>query len=173
MSNQRGFTLLELLVAVVVMGMVFAAAASLMGVGAQAYVLGEAQSWLTMNTGAAIQVITRRVRNAVSLEILDESPTSFDSGWWYLYVDDPDADASSVMLRSSSGSDTAVTDEIVPSDGLAFEARTSGTAIVLDIAIDAEYRSRDRHVATSVILGNLSELPAVTTGQAIRFKVPN
>jgi prepilin-type N-terminal cleavage/methylation domain-containing protein len=172
-SDQKGLTLVELLLAVVVMGMVFATVASLMGVGAQTFALGESQSWLTMNTGAAVQIMTRRVRNATGLEILGTAPTTFDSSWWYLYVEDSSADVSRVMLRSTTGTSTAITDEIVPGDGLSFAARYSGSEVVLDVSLDAEYRSRERHVATSMILGNISSLPATTAGPAIRFKVPN
>lgn len=172
-ADQSGFTLTELLVAVVVMGLVFLTAASLLGFGVQTYVLGETQSWLNMNLGAAAQIITRRVRNSTDLEILGASPVAFDSGWWYLYVENPAADVSKVVLRSANGSTSAITDEVVTDGGLSFATRQSGAEIVLDIAIAAVYRSRDRQVATSTILGNVARLPATTSGPAIRFKIPN
>lgn len=81
LSDQRGITLVELMVASAVLGMVVLVASSLYAFGASTFRLGESQAWLQANMDTALRSIVSRVRNATELQVMTGPPGAFDSGW--------------------------------------------------------------------------------------------
>lgn len=172
--DEQGLTLVELMVAVVVMAMVIAVTSSLYVFGSRVFRTGEAQAWLQSSGESALRVMTPKVRNATALDIMSSKPASFDSGWWYVYLLDPAQFSTRVIMRSPDGDERQITDEIVSgSDGLSFEARLVGQSVILSITVRGSYRGRAGEAVATAILGNISSLPSHTTGSSVRFKVPN
>lgn len=173
LSDQRGITLVELMVASAVLGMVVLVASSLYAFGASTFRLGESQAWLQANMDTALRSIVSRVRNATELQVMTNTPGAFDSGWYYIYLKDPSAETTSVQLRSPGGSAVAITDDLVQGeDGLRFHARLVEDDILLDISLQGSYRSRTRQSSVTILLGNLTSLPPNTSGAAVRFRLP-
>ncbi len=173
-SEEQGLSLVELMVAVVVVAMVITVVSSLYAFGSRAFRAGEAQAWLQSSGESALRVITPKVRNAIALDIVSSKPASFDSGWWYVYLLDPTEYSTRIIMRSPDGDERQITDEIVSgSDGLSFEARLVGQSVILSIAVRGSYRGRAGESATTAILGNISSLPSNTRGSSVRFRVPN
>jgi len=172
--DEQGLTLVELMVAVVVMAMVISVISSLYVFGSRAFRTGEAQAWLQSSGESALQAMTPKVRNAIALDIMSSKPASFDSGWWYVYLLDPAKYSTRIIMRSPDGNERQITDEIVSGrDGLSFEARLVGQSIILSITVRGSYRGRAGEAVANAILGNISSLPSSTTGSSVRFKVPN
>ena len=172
--DEQGLTLVELMVAVVVMAMVISVVSSLYVFASRAFRAGEAQAWLQSSGESALQVMTPKVRNAIALDIMPSKPASFDSGWWYVYLLDPAKHSTTIIMRSPDGDERQITDEIMSGrDGLSFEARVVGQSVILSIAVRGSYLGRDGESVTTTILGNISSLPSNTRGSSVRFKVPN
>lgn len=172
--EEQGLTLVELMVAVVVMAMVISVVSSLYVFGSRAFGIGEAQACLQSSGESALRVITPKVRNAIALDIMSSKPISFDSGWWYVYLLDPAEFSTRIIMRSPDGDERQITDEIVSgSDGLSFEAHRVGQSVILSITVRGSYRSRAGETVATAILGNISSLPSKTTGSSVRFKIPN
>ncbi len=172
--DERGLTLVELMISIVVMAMVITVISSLYVFGSKAFRTGEARAWLQMSRETALYTIARRVRNATSIELLSSRPASFDSGWWYVYLHDPTKSNTRIIMRSPNGDEHQVTDEMVSGyDGLSFDARIVGQNAILSITTGGSDRDGKRQSVTTAILGNISSISGNSSGSSIRFKVPN
>lgn len=173
-SNERGTTLVELMMSIIILGMVVAVAASVHAFGSRAFISGESQAWLQMNIDTAMCTITPKVRNATEIAIMTSKPGSYDTGYWYVYLANPQAQRTSITMRSTGGVEQAITDGIVPgATGLSFGARAVGGKVILTITIGGAQGSKTRQVATGILLGNITALPSMTSGSVLRFKTPN
>jgi prepilin-type N-terminal cleavage/methylation domain-containing protein len=74
LSNQRGFTLAELLVAVSVLGLVMAGVFVLQREGQEAYLLGSSRVETQQNARVALDLMTRELRSAGSITTIASSP---------------------------------------------------------------------------------------------------
>lgn len=74
LSNQHGFTLTELLVAVAVMTLVMAGVFVLQREGQEAYLLGSNRVETQQNARVALDLMTRELRSATSITTIASSP---------------------------------------------------------------------------------------------------
>ncbi len=129
MTNERGFTLAELLVVVAVLGLIMAGIVSIQQQGQQAYVMGAARVDAQQNARVALTLMSRELRGACSLSSLSSSVVTFTAP-------DPagsgDCSGATVAIRyASSGSslyrDQAATVGALPAVG-------SGTVLIGGLA---------------------------------------
>jgi prepilin-type N-terminal cleavage/methylation domain-containing protein len=77
MTNQRGFTLAELLVVIAVLGMILAGVITLQQQGQQAYLIGSNRVETQQNARIAITMTTRDIRNACSITSFSATAIQF------------------------------------------------------------------------------------------------
>ncbi len=77
MTNERGFTLAELLVVVAVLGLIMAGIVAIQQQGQQAYVMGAARVDAQQNARVALTLMSRELRGACSLSSLSSSAVTF------------------------------------------------------------------------------------------------
>lgn len=89
-DNQRGMTLAELLIALVLLSVVLSVGYSFYSYGEHSFSTGESQSIVQRNARLAADFITRETRYANELEILDDTdtiPISVSTNDKYIFVD--------------------------------------------------------------------------------------
>ncbi len=72
LSNQKGLTLLELIISVGLLGIIMAAGLTLYLTGVKTWKTGDVQLELQQNARIAIKTISEAVRDAKTVEVLDE-----------------------------------------------------------------------------------------------------
>jgi len=72
LSNQKGLTLLELIISVGLLGIIMAAGLTLYLTGIKTWKTGDVQLELQQNARIAIKTISEAVRDAKTVEVLDE-----------------------------------------------------------------------------------------------------
>jgi prepilin-type N-terminal cleavage/methylation domain-containing protein len=77
MTNERGFTLAELLVVVAVLGLIMAGVIAIQMQGQQAYLMGSARVDAQQNARVALTLMSREVRGACSISSLSSTAVTF------------------------------------------------------------------------------------------------
>ncbi|WP_027365945.1 prepilin-type N-terminal cleavage/methylation domain-containing protein [Desulfotruncus alcoholivorax] len=87
--NQRGFTLIELVIVLALLSVVIALGYTIYFFGVNSFTMEEAQWKVQTNIQQAGMFITSDVRNAIDLEVLDSTPESFNfsNNDNYIYLD--------------------------------------------------------------------------------------
>lgn len=97
--NQRGVTLVELLISLAILGMVFVGAQLLNSYGLFSFSKGKIQTDLQQQLRIADTFITNEVRHATEIEILEEIPESFDDKYNYIFIDN---DSNIVSIKGTT-----------------------------------------------------------------------
>ena len=166
-SCQRGATLVELLVAITLVGMVFAIAVTLFVFGQRTFALTLAQADLQTSLTAASESIVSKVRNAVDVSVSDDA-----SG----------KGADCIYLGYSGGVSTLLYDKEGASgvplvgtrvENVQFAQASSAGGCVLTIDLASSSKGRSSKLSTSAYLANIKEGAfSPDSGLYLRFTLP-
>ncbi|ACA59473.1 hypothetical protein Daud_0961 [Candidatus Desulforudis audaxviator MP104C] len=106
-GNNKGLTLVELLVGAALLGAVLAIGYTFFYFGHQSFTAGEQRSWVRQNIRLAADFITQELRYATHVYVLGSVPQSFAADLNYIYVKD-----GVLKHRKAGGGEDTVFDRI-------------------------------------------------------------
>lgn len=164
MLNNKGITLVELLVTIAISGFVFLLAFSFYFFGASSFTHAGRQTDIQADTRLVSDFIISEIRNARQVEILNTVGNDGDSHYLYLdnnriYYKEPDPAGS-----------VGKTDSIIQS--LDLEVSSQGDAYLLSFTIESQKGTQQYTLDSEVLLNNIRSATEAT-GTAIRFVKPN
>lgn len=174
MNKQAGFTLIEVLIAVSLVGLVLSAAYALYYYGFRSYTIGHQQSHLQREVTTAARVITEELRYALpeGLELLEE-PVSGVPNDGYNYISWDEAEASKGALVLIKEGRTQLTDPVVTSFAVRFVVENGQP--LANFAIKGTSEEREFSVESEVLLHNVQvgDVSLDDSGIGIRYRNPD
>lgn len=165
-KDYKGFTLLELVIVLALIGIVFSLAPALNLFGIKAFAKSENKSNVQFDARMAADFITREVRYASKVEILTSAPSTFDDDYCYIYSD-LSADPQVIKYKDKNG--FKIIASFTSLTGLNFKTADHK---VLKYNIDGVYKRESFSIESEVVPLNKSKSDNFVnaTGIAIKFK---
>jgi prepilin-type N-terminal cleavage/methylation domain-containing protein len=168
--NQDGLGLIELLIVITLLSITLTIGYGVYYYGNVTFSKGEAQQNLQQNVRQTAAFITNEIRFASEVEILSESPLSFETGWSYIYLKDDDNE--SVYIRNDDGDNpipVIIADDTTYGSGaLSFNGAGSN---VLQFTLTASNNNQNYNIESQVqplnIIGNIV---GSNNGVAVRYR---
>lgn len=149
--NQEGLTIIELLIAITIIGIVFTLVASFFKVSVEVYNEGNRQTEEQHAVRLAADIVTRELRNATTVDIIDAEPDASSPEEFYIYVNSDNR-----LVRYETSTDKSVTYTVGDLDD------TSYSFVLNDNFLRIEFSSRvvgtetAYELDTEVLLNNIS-----------------
>lgn len=164
LRSQRGVTLVELIVALAILGFVLAAVYSFYYFGERSFAVGSEQSNLQRDLRLAADFITREVRHAVELDLIPV-PASFAAGYSYIFLEN------SAVVHVHNGVKTAKTGPVVTGLSFGLERLRHNDRNVLQFTVRGRSGNQQYELSTRVFLSNVRSKEN-TQNAAVRYKKP-
>lgn len=165
-SNNRGITLVELIISIAIMGVITLAIISFFDFGNKSFIYGKKKSDLQHQVQLVSDIITEEIRNATEISLI-ATPASFTADS-YCYI----AISGQKIILVDNGISTDKTEAIINENVPMFTlTRLSNGNNFVSFTISGTIDSQDYEVTTKVALNNIKN-SASNTGQAIRYKKP-
>lgn len=175
-AEKSGFTLIELMLALSILGIILAMGYSFFFFGSNSFRLGGDQSNLQRDMRLTSDFITREVRYAVDIEIVTTAPPFGGDGYHYIYHDLSD---SIIKYVDPAGSVNIKTDPVIDKvifqfNTVAIEVSDTKENYLLHFTIvgSSETNANNYQIDSEVMLNNISTKPADGSGSIIRYKKP-
>lgn len=162
MNVRKGFTLVELVIFLVLLGIVLAIIFRVFYVGHNAFAAGSTQFQLQSDLRKAGDFITDELRYAEEIDIAD-SPD--DDGYCYIFLED------SRIKYQYKDDIRDITDPIITNDNIFEIKRDSNGRNFLSINITGAMQGKSYNITTEVLLKNVSNLEP-EAGKVIKYKKP-
>lgn len=163
-SNSKAVTLLELIIVMAVILLISALAFSIHFFGLDTFAIGKKQSNIQYEVRMAALHITREVRNAETVEILDCVPETFNPGKKYIYAGDNAVKCfKGGMIKNLSG-------EINGGVNLEFKPNNSSGKI-LNFRIHADPGDKNYSIDSEVLILNIGDnsIEGSSSGSVVSF----
>ncbi len=166
-SCQRGATLVELLVAITLVGMVFAIAVTLFVFGQRTFALTSAQVDLQTSLTAASEGIVSKVRNAVEVSVSDGAS---GEGADCIYLGNHGG-VSTLIYAKEGASEVPLVGTRVEAVQFALASSAGGCVLTIDLASSSKGRSSE--LSKSAYLANIKGGAfSPGSGSHLRFTLP-
>lgn len=175
-NNKKGLSLLELLIALLLLNLVLAIGYSFFYFGTRSFAIGESQSDVQQNVRMAADFITNEIRFAESLEILGSS-FSFSGDYNYIYINED----SVIHRKEGTSTGTKILSGISENIDFSvnFNISSSGNN-VLQFAVNGENAEKTFDIESEVMLPNVRNITINTDsgastasgGVALRYLTP-
>jgi len=153
-TNQNGLTVMELLIAIAIIGVVFTLVASFFKVSVEIYDEGHRQTEEQHAVRLATDFVTRELRNATTIEIIDTAPDSGSPEEFYIYVSN-----NNKLVKYVTDTDTETTYTIGDLDDVAYNFAVSGSFLTVEFSSRVEASDPAFELVTEVLLNNISNAP--------------
>jgi prepilin-type N-terminal cleavage/methylation domain-containing protein len=173
-NSSAGFTLLEVLLALAILGVVLAAGFSIYSLGHNTYNRAEVQSDLQHDTLKVSQFITQALHNATEVQILSSAsdvPAVVNDDYKYIYLYQmPGTTVDSVVFKDKNGL-TSLVNQNCAGNGfeLEFESRNSGK--VCYFKINGTNVPQSYAIDSSIKLPNTTVSSALLNGSVLKLKI--
>ena len=163
--NQRGVTLIELMIGIAITGIIFQVIFSFYILGSRTFNIGEAQSDLQNKTRLSARSLTKELRYAKELRILSEVPDPIIDDWSYIFVNGDssieyrDKDNSRIISNGSGNSGFQISFEVKDSPKL------------LWFKIICSNGTRNYEIESEVLLLNLDTIDGSKNGTVVGFRL--
>jgi len=163
--NNAGLTLIELLVALGILGIVLTVCFSFLFFGYRSFGTGSAQFNIQSDIRIVMETVKNEVRYSSEFQVIpvSEVPTTVTDGYKYIYVE-----GNSLKFKSSAGSNERL-QGLLFSSGPVFTLSKTGGNYMLTVTLEGVYRDQDYETSTDVLIQNL-EISADGSDNAIRYK---
>ncbi|MBU3182040.1 PilW family protein [Clostridium psychrophilum] len=158
-----GFTLVELIITIGIMGIVLTMAYCMGDYGNKSFNNGSAKSDIQSNTRLAANYITKELRYSSNAEILTALPTTLDSTKKYIYVDNE------ILKQYYNGHITNIVGDNANNikTTLQFQIQDSGT---VDFSIQENLKNQNFKLNSTILLLNIgNNILANNTGPVISY----
>lgn len=170
--RHQGFTIVELLVALVILNLVLAIGFSFYFFGARAFAVGEVRSTLQRDLRLTADFMTRELRNVVEVELLDSATDNF--GDW------PDHDhiywTGDDIVHRSGGVETIKTEVQITDavfDFISVTDHDSRTSILLSFRLTGTLSDQEYTVESDILLNNIRSADSAGDQGMIRYLKPD
>lgn len=166
-SSNTGLTLMELMVVVALIFLVIGMVYSFFYFINTSSLRGGDQYQLQSNIGAALDFISKEIRNSIEIEIVPDSDLSDpDAESQYIYVE------GKVLKHRNAGTVTDKTESVINTDAAIFTVREDETSGRYYIKIDLLGKKRDNeyNLNTEILLNNIISFTGEASGNAVRYK---
>lgn len=167
--NNMGLSVIELLIALTLLGIILALGFSYFVFGANTFRIGEAQSNLQRDIRLTSNFITREVRYATDLDLLDNVNSPLWNDYNYLYLDNN----SVIKHIDGNGNEITKSENII--ELLSFNLNIVNEKLLLEFIIEGSNDSQHYNQKSEVVLVNIK----LTTGDinvenkpVLRYKNP-
>jgi prepilin-type N-terminal cleavage/methylation domain-containing protein len=161
LHDKRGFTLIELIVVIAIVGLIISMAFSFYVFGSNTLTIGENQSNVQHNVRMAAKYITNELRIARTVEILDEIPDEIDIEPQknYIFVD-----GNTIKhIKTEDSIDKDIFHEASTKFSIGMEFKINeDNAKILNFKIDAKYDDQDFEVLSEVLIVNMASTDDIT-----------
>ncbi len=167
LRTQAGLTLMELMVVVALIFLVIGMVYSFFSFINTSSLRGGDQYQLQSNIGAALDFISKEIRNSIEIEIVPDSDLSDpDAEYQYIYVE------GKVLKHRNAGTVTDKTESVINTDAAIFTVRKDETSGRYYITIDLAGKKRDDqyNLSTEILLNNITGFTGEASGNAVRYK---
>ena len=164
--NDRGFTLIEALVSLMLLGIVLSAAYSIYYLSYTSFNKSGDQYKLQANLRQAGDLITQEIRNAENIEILT-SPFITNASYNYFYLED------NKIYHIESGTTSNITESIISNVNLfKIEGKKDNQQYFLEITIEGEKNNQYYLLTTEILLNNIHDYSGLSSGYVIQYITP-
>lgn len=164
-KNTAGLTLIELLVAMGILGIVLTVCFSFLFFGYRSFGTGSAQFNIQSDIRIVMETVKNEVRYASEFQVIpvSEVPSTVTDGYKYIY-----AEGNALKFKSSAGASERL-QGLLFSSGPVFTLSASGGNFILTVTLEGVYRDQDYETSTDVLIQNL-EVSTAGSDNAIRYK---
>jgi prepilin-type N-terminal cleavage/methylation domain-containing protein len=174
LHDKRGFTLIELIVVMAIVGLIITMAFSFYVFGSNTLTIGENQSNVQHNVRMAAKYITNELRIARTVEILNAMPAEIDIEPQKNYIFIDGNTITHIKREESIEKDIFHEASTEFSIDMTFNINVDNGKI-LNFKIDAEYDDQDFEVLSEVLIVNMAStdnITGTTGGKVIVFSNP-
>jgi len=174
LKSKYGFSLIEVMLALSILGIVLAVGYSFFFFGSNSFRIGGAQSNLQRDMRLVSDYITREVRYAVDIEITNDTAVLNEGDYHYIYLD---SSSSTIKYIDPAGNVTLRTDPVI--DNVTFSFATVSVSdtkenylLVFSIEGSSSVNNNIYVLESDVMLNNISAEPGNNVGSILRYKKP-
>jgi len=157
-SDDRGFSLVEVMITITLVGLTMGAVYSLYVFGANSFTRGEEQVLLQRDVRRAAEIISDTIRYARSIEILEAAPDGEGEDLALVYAE------GNKIVRSEKGRQIVIAGQGEQAAEFNLVFKTNGTTDKkVDFIVTGSAGTREYAISSSVLALNVeSEIPAAT-----------
>lgn len=166
LSNNRGITLIELIISIAIMGVIVLAIMSLFGFGNKSFIYSNKRSDLQNQVQLVSNIITEEIRNATEISLNDTSPPFSDNTYNYITI------SGQKIILVNNGISTEKTEAIITEYNPMFTlTELSNRNNIVSFTIKGTIDGQDYEVTTKVALNNIRN-ESSSAGKTIMYKKP-
>lgn len=164
MKNEKGITLIELLIVLALLGIVLAIGYNIYFFGQRTFTIGETQTNLQRDVRFASAFITREVRYATELEVRNDVDNV--SGYNYIYLNN-----NRITHRNASGQITEKTYAVIDLMSFVVVKPVGVNNFLLGFTINGSDEDRSYDLESEVMLYNLKNVTE-NSDIVVKYKKP-
>lgn len=169
-ESESGFTLIEVMMVLVILGLVLGAIYGFLVFGYSTFASGEGRASVQTQNRIASDHITREIRNAVQIELLNVMDSTPTPGFRYISLGPPSGGRAALVQTTAAGNQMAVTQPVHTS--LFFALSKVGSGMLLRFEITSSDKGHSQTQTSEVYLNNIDEGALVSNRPVVRYRLP-
>ncbi|KUO50587.1 MAG: hypothetical protein APF76_08035 [Desulfitibacter sp. BRH_c19] len=152
-KSEKGFSLIELILTLALLGIVLAVGYNFFFFGQRSFAMGEAQSVIQSSARNTAAIITKDLRNATEITLLESNPSIVPDDKRAFYLD------GNIIYQKVGTSNLYQTEAFLASDGLSFKLSEINLSdkykrYVLTFTIIGEKEGKSYEIVSNILLNN-------------------
>jgi prepilin-type N-terminal cleavage/methylation domain-containing protein len=165
-KNNNGFTLIELIVTVAITGLVFVLVISFFGPRISLYNRASSEASIHSELNIINNKIHSKLINTTEVEILDNKPTTFSSGYKYYYINNNNQ----LVFVDGSGTQNILNNKLKFDTFNVSLYKRPDEQNYVEIETEAVYDEADHNMDFDILLNNVYEMDQKLDSVALKFK---
>lgn len=165
-KKEKGFTLIETLIALCLFAFVSSICYIVITSGSASLNTIASSHKIQNDARLSADLITREVRNAQDVELLDAAPQNLETGWRYIYLDGN----SVVFINENAAVKTRIGNSV---ESLSFELlQNDNNSNMLRFVVKTGKGGKLYELITEVMLNNIKGRTSISEKPVIRYRLP-